>query len=186
MKRWTLPFLVLAAALQGCESKERAAQLTLREQQIAGKEQTLIQWEQRLTLLENELQERLKKRQQDSTSVTDSLQALPVIGRWMVKMRCTETNCSGSAIGDTKTETWEIAYHNKGVVVSSYTKNELSRIYNGTFTPTRLEVTNGKPGSESLMRVTLELKDGKMEGIREVERTDCKIRYALTLQRQNK
>jgi hypothetical protein len=185
MKRWTLFFLVFTAALHGCGSKEREAQLDLRQQQISEKEQGLMQWEQRLTLLEKELEEKMKKRQLDSTSVTDSLQTLPVIGKWNVKMRCIETNCSGSAIGDSKTETWEIAYQNKGIVVSSYTRNELSRIYNGTFTPARLEVTNGKPGSESVIRVTLELKDGKMEGTRDVERTGCKIRYALTVERKN-
>jgi hypothetical protein len=184
MKSLTLIILVFAAALQSCGDKEREAQLSKREQLTAEKEQSLMQWEQRLTLLENELEEKLRKQQQDSTSVTDSLQALPVIGKWNVKMRCTETNCSGSAIGDSKTETWEIAYQNKGVVVSSYTRNELSRIYNGTFTPARLDVTNGKPGSESVIRVLLELKDGKMEGTREVERTNCKIRYVLTLERQ--
>ncbi|MCF0041993.1 hypothetical protein [Dyadobacter fanqingshengii] len=183
MMRWTLFFLIFAATLQSCGYKEKEAELAKREQQITEKEQTLMQWEQRLTLLEKELQEKKKKQQQDSTAVTDSLQAQPVTGKWIVKMRCTETNCSGSAIGDSKTETWEIAYQNKGIVVNTFTGNELSRIYNGSFTQTRLEATNGQPGSESMMRILLELKDGKMEGTREVERTDCKIRYTLTAER---
>lgn len=183
MKR-TLFFLLFAAILQGCGYKEKEAQLGKRELRLAEKEKALMQWEQRLTLLESELQEKKKKQQQDSTSVNDSLQAQPVAGKWIVKMRCTETNCSGSAIGDSKTETWEIAYQNKGIVVNTFVGNELSRIYNGSFTQTRLEAINGKPGSESLMRITLELKDGKMEGTREVERTDCKTRYTLTAERQ--
>ncbi|OJV19741.1 MAG: hypothetical protein BGO21_22015 [Dyadobacter sp. 50-39] len=184
MKNWTLFFLFFAATLQSCEYKEKEARLTKREQQIAEKEQTLMQWEQRLTLLEKDLQEKKKKQQQDSTAVTDSLQAQPVTGKWIVKMRCTETNCGGSAIGDSKTETWEIAYHNKGIVVNAFAGNNLSRIYNGSYSQNRLEATNGQPGSESVIRVMLELKEGKMEGTREVERTDCKIRYILTAERQ--
>ncbi|MCE6992617.1 hypothetical protein [Dyadobacter sp. CY323] len=184
MKKWTLLFLVFAAISQGCGYKEKEAQLTKREQRVAEKEQTLMQWEQRLTLLEKELQEKKKKQQQDSTAVNDSLQAQPATGKWIVKMRCTETNCSGSAIGDSKTETWEIAYSNKGLVVSAFTGKELSRIYNGSFSQNRLEAVNGQPGSESVMRVMLELKEGRMEGLREVERTDCKIRYTLTAERQ--
>ena len=182
MKKWSLFFLFFAAISLGCGYKEKEAQLTVREQQIAEKEQTLLLWEQRLTLLEKELQE--KQQLQDSTAVTDSLQAQQVTGKWIVKMRCTETNCSGSAIGDTKTETWEIAYQNKGIVVNTFTGNELSRIYNGSFIQNRLEATHGQPGSESVMRIILELKDGRMEGTREVERTDCKIRYVLTAERQ--
>ena len=176
--------LLCAASLQSCGFKEKQAQLDKKEKQLVQKEQTLMQWEQRLTLLETELQQKRKKQQQDSTAYTDSLQAQPVTGKWIVKMRCTETNCSGSAIGDSKTETWEIAYQNKAIVVNAFAGNELSRIYNGSFIQNRLEVSNGQPGSESVIRVTLELKEGKMEGVRQVERTDCKISYTLAADRQ--
>ena len=129
------------------------------------------------------LQQKKKKQQEDSTAINDSLQAEPITGKWVVKMRCTETNCSGSAIGDSKTETWEIVY-DKGIIVNSFTGNELSRIYNGSFSQNRLEAVHGQPGAESVMRIMLEMKDNKMEGTREVERTDCKIRYTLTAERQ--
>ena len=183
MKKWTLFLLILAAFSQSCGYKEREEKLTLREQQIAKTEQKLMQWEQQLAVWEKELQEKKKKQQEDSTAITDSLHAQPITGKWIVKMRCTETNCSGSAIGDSKTETWEISYSNKGIVVNAFAGNELSRIYNGSFSQTQLEATNGQPGSESVMRVILELKENKMEGTRVVERTDCKIRYSLTAER---
>ncbi|MCE7066984.1 hypothetical protein [Dyadobacter sp. CY326] len=183
MKRWTLAFLVFVATFQSCGFKEKEAQLAKREQKVAEKEQTLMQWEQRLALLDKDLQEKKKRQLQDSSAVNDSLQAQPFTGKWIVKMQCTETNCSGSAIGDSKTETWEIAYRNKGIVASAYAGNELSRVYHGSFSQNRLEVTNGQPGSASVMRVIMELTDGKMEGMREVQRADCKIRYALTAER---
>lgn len=179
----TLFFVFFALCLQSCGHKEKEEQLARREQQIAKKEQTLMQWEQQLTVMEKELLQKKKKQQEDSTAVTDSLQAQAVTGKWVVKMRCTETSCSGSAIGDSKTETWEITYE-KGIIVNAFTGSELSRIYNGSFSQNRLEAVNGQPGSESVMRVMLELKENKMEGTREVERTDCKIRYTLTAERQ--
>lgn len=183
MKIWTLFFVLFTLCLQSCGHKEKEEQLALREQQIAKKEQTLMQWEQQLTVMEKELQQKKKKQQEDSTAITDSLQAQAVTGKWVVKMRCTETSCSGSAIGDSKTETWEVTY-DKGTIVNAFTGSELSRIYNGSFSQNRLEAVNGQPGSESVMRVMLELKGNKMEGTREVERTDCKIRYTLTAERQ--
>jgi hypothetical protein len=169
---------------QSCGYKEKEEQFKKRAQQLAEKEQVLMQWEQRLTLLEKELEDKKNKQIADSTSATDSLQAQAFTGKWVVKMRCTETNCGGSAIGDSKTETWEIAYSNKAMIVNAFAGNELSRIYNGSFSQNRLEVSNGQPGAESVIRVMLELKDNKMEGTREVERTDCKIRYALTAEKQ--
>ncbi|CAG5074712.1 hypothetical protein DYBT9623_05400 [Dyadobacter sp. CECT 9623] len=184
MKRWTLFFLVFTAFTQGCGYKEKEQKLAQREAQIASTEQKLMEWQQQLTLLEKELLEKKKKQQQDSTVTTDSIQAQAITGKWVVKMRCTETSCSGSAIGDSKTETWEISYQNNALVVNAFTGSELSRIYNGSFSQMRLEASNGQPGSESVMRVRLELKDKKLEGTREVDRTDCKIRYSLTAERQ--
>ena len=184
MKRWTLFLAVFLGALQSCGYQEKEAQLVKRERQIAEKQQALVQWEQRLTLMEKQLLEKEKKQLRDSTAVIDSLLAQPVTGKWIIKMRCTETSCSGSAIGDAKTEIWEIAYSNRAIIINAFAGNKLSRIYNGSFFDNRLEAANGQPGSESVMRVRLELKDGKMEGIREVERTDCQTRYTLTAERQ--
>jgi hypothetical protein len=179
----TLVFLLAATLLQSCGYKEKEEQLKKREQQIAEKEQMLIQWEQRLTVQEKELQDK-KKKMEDSTAVTDSLQAQTIAGKWTVKMRCTETSCSGSAIGDTKTETWEITYAAGRMVVNAFSGNELARIYNGSFLQNKLEVMSGQEGSDSMMRVQIELKENKLEGIRDVERSDCKIRYTLTAERQ--
>ncbi|MDR6809599.1 hypothetical protein J2Y45_006677 [Dyadobacter sp. BE34] len=184
MKRWTLLFLAIVASLQSCGYKEKEVQLTKREQRIAEKELSLMQWEQRLALWEKDLQEKEKKQHQDFDTATDSLNVQPLTGKWIVRMRCTETNCDGSAIGDSKTETWEIAYLNNGIVINAFAGNKLSRIYNGTFRETRLEATNGQPDSESVIRVTLEMNGNKMEGTREVERANCKILYTLTAEKQ--
>jgi len=43
-------------------------------------------------------------------------------------MRCTETNCSGSAVGDTKNEQWEIGYQNGGIVAQAFSGNKLVRV----------------------------------------------------------
>jgi hypothetical protein len=184
MKIRTLAILIFAAALHGCGFKEKEQQIARKEKQLAEKEQSLIQWEQRLTLLERDLLDKKKKQAEDSTAAMDSTQAQIFVGKWTIKMRCVETNCSGSAIGDSKTETWEISYQNRAMVVNAFARNELSRIYNGSFSQNRLEVANGQPGAESLIRVILEAKENKMEGIRDVERADCKIRYTLTAERQ--
>ena len=86
--------------------------------------------EKSLQLKEVELAQKEKLLDSSSKKPTDSSIALhPQLPcKWDVTMRCTETNCSGSAVGDTKNEQWEIGYQNGGIVAQAFSGNKLVRV----------------------------------------------------------
>src|SRR5688572_12407051 len=116
MKQRILLFLLTIFLLQGCDMRKREENLQVKEAQLNEKEQELLLKEKTLQLKEDEL---AKKQQQiDSTTISDTTTQIntKLVGSWEVKMTCTETSCSGSAVGDTKNETWDISYQNKNVL----------------------------------------------------------------------
>ena len=138
-------------------------------------------------------EEELAKKQQhiDSTTRYDStIFNAALTGTWDVRMTCTETSCPGSAVGDTKTETWEIAYQENNVVAKAFTNNQLVRVYSGVFTGNTLELvdirdeTGNQPATRMVVRLRLS-SDNLMEGQREIERIgECKIIYETVLNKK--
>src|SRR5690606_13756599 len=110
-------------------NREREQKLQEREKAVNLKEQELKLWEQRLKLKEEELD----KRDKDDSLRADTMgffnPSLP--GDWLVKMRCTETSCETSAIGDTRTEKWHIEFENNTVIVKALSNNKITRVYSG-------------------------------------------------------
>lgn len=155
----------------------------MKEAELAKKEQELLTREKQILLKEQHL---LKL---DSSIYTaDTVAYDPNLpGTWMVNMVCTQTNCPGSAIGDTKNEYWEISYQNKNVIAKAMVNNELVRIYSGNLRGNTLELTANQvgtdPQSTARMRVQLQLVDAKrLEGQREIVREGgCKIIYSVQL-----
>lgn len=168
-----------------------------REEALNQKETLLNQREQELLLKEKTLQlkdEDLVKREQriDSTRLQDSLAvynaSLP--GTWDVKMVCTETSCPGSAVGDTKNETWEIAYQENAIIARAMVNNELVRVYSGFFTGNTLELIEtrenapSQPATRMVVRLRL-AKENVLEGTREIERIgECKIIYQTVMNKK--
>jgi len=194
--RWIVGLLFIIPFLfSGCGIRERETSIQKRETELAQKEQELLLKEQNLQLKEAELAnlaQQIKKAQQiDSTTQqpADSIsQAL--MGKWNARMTCTETTCTGSAIGDTKTENWEIYYQNNKLVARAMTGENLIRTYTGAFRNTTLELTENvepspsAPATKMVVRLTL-LNPTTMEGQREILRIgDCRIVYALQLNKQ--
>ena len=94
------------------------------------KEQELLLKEKSLRLTEVELAQKENLLDSSSKNPTDSFIALhpQLPGKWDVTMRCTETNCFGSGVGDTKNEQWEIGYQNGGIVAQAFSGNKLVRV----------------------------------------------------------
>ncbi|ACU03473.1 MULTISPECIES: hypothetical protein [Pedobacter] len=174
MKPIYIPLFFLAICLQSCGLNER-------EKKAAQKEQELLAWEQRLKIKEQDL-DNIKhaldsaKKQIDSVSTDNPA----IIGKWSVKMSCTETSCEGSALGDTKTEQWEMSYKENHIVVKAYSGLVLTRVYTGSYKDNVLKIVEEKPNSDALISATLNfLAEGRMDGSREIVQKDCKIVYAL-------
>lgn len=185
--KFALFFLVFALVTTGCGLREREQELDKKLALLNQKEQELLLKEQSLQLKEAELAEKQKLLDSSSKNPSDSFIALhpQLPGKWNVTMRCTETNCSGSAVGDTKIEQWEISYQNGGIVAQAFSDNKLVRVYTGSSSGNTIELSvasePGEPGSATKIIVRIqEIKYDEMTGQREIIRPEnCHIVYSL-------
>lgn len=179
-------FLLCTLLISGCDLRERETSLQKKTAELTRKEQELRLKEEALRLKEEALvkrEQRLDSTQQDSALIYNP----NIIGLWNVKMVCTETTCPGSAIGDTKLETWDISYQNNYIIAKAMTDNKVVRTYTGAYKNNSLELNESvelspnSPATNMVVRLTL-LNENTMEGQREIIRSgDCRIIYSLEL-----
>ena len=157
--------------------------LNQKEQQLILKEKTLQIKEEELLLREAKLDSSLQK---NSSSVFDST----LLGKWAVKMVCTETSCSGSAVGDTKTELWEITLEGNSFIAKAMSGDKLIRVYSGLFTGNTLELvaetetSSVEPAPKIVARLHI-INETRLEGTREIVReNECKTTYTMELLKQ--
>jgi hypothetical protein len=102
-------FLVMSFTASGCGMRERELKLDQKMSEINQKEQELLLKEKSLQLKEEELAKKEELLDSSSRSPVDTflVQHPQLPGKWNVTMRCTETTCPGSAVGDTKNEQWK-------------------------------------------------------------------------------
>ncbi len=187
-----MKYLIVFFALfifSSCDITERERQIEERTRQLNLKEAELQVREQALATKEQELLD--QKKQLDSTAQDTTFVYHPeVVGTWSVKMECTETSCSGSAIGDTKLEQWYISYHDKLVIAKVMMGKKVSRVYTGDFNDNILELTSqsfeNDPNNTTIMLIRLQKTgDGLMEGQRQIIRPEnCRIVYSLKMSKQ--
>lgn len=191
MKGFCIFLLALLLFTTGCDLRQREEALQKKEAILNDREQSLLLREKTLQLREEEV---LKREQHlDSTMKQDTTRLVQpaLIGRWDVKMTCTEATCPGSAIGDTKTEVWEFSYAGTTLMVKAIASEKLVRVYTGFYTGNTIELVEERPGTDSegstKMVIRLRLSDDThMEGQREIIReNDCRVVYSLQLQKQN-
>ena len=190
MKYYLLLCGFAAILFSGCNLREREATLKKKEDAINDKEQQLLLKEKTLQLKEDELTRRQHLIDSSATQDTTAKVNASLVGTWAVQMSCTETSCQGSAVGDTKTETWELNYQDKNVIAKAKVNNELVRVYSGIYNGTTLELMETQ--NETLPAVTKivvhlrTVSDSKLEGQREIERLNesCKIVYAVTMEKK--
>lgn len=180
-------FILLFAA---CGKSGNERNLEKREQTVEAKEQQLLILEEQLKLKEQEL---IKREQQIDSLKTESdsigTYNPKVIGNWTVTMQCTETSCEGSAIGDTKTEQWNISYQDKTVIAKAYANKKLIRTYSGLFKENNLQLSARQtPETDTQMDVILSphpTTEGLMEGQRVISQGGkCRIVYSIKAERQ--
>jgi len=185
-------FLLLSFLNSGCGLRERELELEKKMNEVSQKEQELLLKEKSLQVREEELTK--KEKQLDSTmnNPADSVFALhtQLTGKWNVTMRCTETTCSGSAVGDTKNEQWEFSFQNNVIVAQAFSDNKLVRVYSGTNNGNSVELSTQPDNADPLLSTKMivriqEIKENEMQGQREIIRPDnCHIVYALDCKKQ--
>lgn len=182
--------LLLYCVLPACTSRKREEELRRKEARLNEREQQLLVREKTLQFQEEEI--RARKKQLDSASRADTaLNRDPnLAGNWNVRMTCIETTCPGSAVGDTKTEQWNIGYQNNHVIARAMAGDRLVRVYSGLAGNNTLELIEHRDSTDltydTRMVVRLRLSDANtIEGQREIIReNDCKIVYALAMTKQ--
>ncbi|RYY11202.1 MAG: hypothetical protein EOO04_35640 [Chitinophagaceae bacterium] len=191
-----LILIVVAAILlitPGCNSDERQQALEQKEAELNRREQDLQLKNQALDLKEEELNRREKAiDSMTPLNVADTLALLhpDLAGVYNVTMRCTQTNCPESAVGDIKNERWHFSIDSNRVVARAMSANQLVRLYTGTYTGTTIQliaqadtISNLQAGN-MIVRLQ-ETKKNQLTGQREITRQDnCRIIYDLELQKQ--
>lgn len=184
--------LLMLSFFTGCDIKEKEKRLQQKELELNQKEQELLMRERTLQAKEDALAERenildssTNKLLVDSSILLNT--QLP--GIWNAKMNCTETTCPGSAVGDIKTEQWQIDYQDNKVIVRTISGNKQVRVYSGAYAGNTLELTLQQNDSTAQATKTLvrlqETGENEMEGQREIIRgEECRIVYALQLKKQ--
>ena len=194
--KYVIFFLVMCFITSGCGLGEREQELEKRTNEVNMKEQQLLVKEKSLQLKEQELLKKEKsldsayKMNVDSLADTLSVQHPQLAGKWNVTMRCIETTCSGSAVGDTKNEQWDISHQGNIIFAKAFTGDKLVRVYSGSNKASEVELytepDNADPSQATTMIVRLqEINENEIRGQREINRPDkCHIIYSLDLKRQ--
>ncbi|MEJ5993792.1 hypothetical protein WG904_05100 [Pedobacter sp. Du54] len=177
--------LLTLLIISGCTGEQDKKRLDDRERSIERRESEVARREQQLKASEKLLMTRML--QLDSANnLTDSngVYNANIVGAWKVTMQCTETTCTGYAVGDTKTEQWNITYENNRVVVKAYAKKKFIRTYNGIFSKNAIELTADQPELKIHLDVTLAPEGGRdelMTGHRTIskEENECRTVFGL-------
>ncbi|MHB1176960.1 MAG: hypothetical protein ACYCZO_01365 [Daejeonella sp.] len=171
--------VLLFFTVTGCDMKDAKKEKDLNE-----REQNLIFFEQKLKAKEDSLLKLQHKQFIDTINSIDE-QDLPIIGSWQVKMNCIETTCLGSAIGDTRSEKWNI-YRKKNIVVAKAMSDEkVTRVYLGLLNGNKIMLTAQSSDGKTLIKVSMTfISASQLDGLREVIKSDdCSIIYALKLEK---
>ncbi|MEJ6979516.1 hypothetical protein WG906_03590 [Pedobacter sp. P351] len=185
-----IPLFLASTFFLGCGSTDTEKKLDFREQEVQRKEQQLLILEQQLNLKEQELIRR--EQQADSFKVkTDTLGVYnpKLLGNWTVSMHCIEANCEGYAVGDIKTEHWNISYRNNKVIVKAMSNNKVIRTYSGLFKENSLNLkAQPVPDADTEMKVVLNphaTNENLMEGQRVIDRrNNCRVVFSLKVEKQ--
>lgn len=188
--RTALVGIFLLLIMYGCGFEERRKELDTREQSLVTREQAVMLKEKQLQLLEDSLRKTSDKN--DSTNLPQ-IQGLPfpdsLAGNWNVNMVCTQTNCSGFAVGDIRKEQWQLAKNETGVSVRAMQGDKLIRVYTGIFTGENLRLST--PASDSIrttakMTVALKIDNiNKMSGQRSITQSDgCGATFKVDMDKE--
>jgi hypothetical protein len=194
MKVSKMIYFFLLILLSACSVREREKELEARTNELNQKEQELLLKEKTL-LLKEEALKKLEGRLDSSShhhanSDTSGIYNPSIIGTWVVNMQCTETDCEGSAVGDTKSEQWLISYvDSSSVIAKAMAGNKLVRVYSGKYIGDVLQLTTEQEdvtvGQTIRIFVRLQpVNEKQMDGKREIFRgNECRILYSLSLKR---
>lgn len=183
--------LITSLFFSGCNFKEREDKLKKKSDELKQKEEQLLSWENNLKLKEDSINLILTLR--DSTISKDSIEPLPaaLAGQWTTKRIVTQTNCSGWALGDAITDTWELSSQDSTVVIKTITSGQVTRVYMGNYFKNNRIKTSAQSDPQSEQTATgrsielTDIKDKKIKGTAIVTQPDgCHITYSIEMDKK--
>ena len=184
-------FIVMGfVMITGCDYQRRNEALDKKMNELNQREAVLSLKEQQMEIKEQQINEKEKILDSTAHVINDSLlrSHKKTEGAWRVDMICTQTNCPGSAVGDVKTERWNITVEGRNVLVNVKNNRALSKSYSGAFDGNLITLTADQDTTEVNATIEVHLQqatDKEMEGDRVVtQASGCQILYSLRLKRQ--
>jgi hypothetical protein len=190
---WQMKWIFLLSGFivfSSCDLRRREVEVNKKLEEINRREQELSLKEQMLSIKEEELNEQQKKLDSTTNMVNDSLirEHVKIQGLWRVDMQCTETNCVGSAVGDIKSEQWNIKVANDQVVINARSNRSVVKTYSGAYfgNVIKLSADRDSTGENAKIDVSLQkISDKEMGGERQViQASGCRIVYSLRLKKE--
>jgi hypothetical protein len=185
-----LLFSLLVLVFGSCNFNEGKTELQQKTEQLSEKEKQLLRWEKNLKLKEDSINLLLAKRDSSLTTAGIAVLPLSIVGEWTVKMVCTQTTCSSSAIGDMQTDVWNISSQDSLIVIRSVaSRTRAGRIYTGNYYLNNTIRVSDKTDSATVAGATIrmieinDISSSKMKGNRTVIQPDgCRVIYAIELE----
>ena len=172
-----------------CDLRQREIKLNKKLNELSRREHELALKEQKLEIKELQLSEKQKILDSTTNIVNDSIlrQHARIQGLWYVEMHCTETNCVGSAVGDVKSEHWNIKVENNEVTVNARSNKSVVKTYTGSYVGNVIKLKAEQDTTEVNANIDVSLQkisDQEMTGERQViQATGCRIVYSLRLKK---
>jgi hypothetical protein len=193
MKYLSVLSAILIFSFSACKTDEREKIIAEKAAQLDSMERQLEHRRQWLALKEEELLRKEKLIDSISTrTMRDTLERLHpgLPGLYNVAMRCTETTCPESAVGDTKSEQWQLTIADNQVIAEAMSNQEIVRVYKGGYSGNAIELVaqadtvTALSAGKMIVRLQ-EVRENQWRGTREITRQDnCRIIYELNLEKQ--
>lgn len=188
-------FLLFLLVFSSCKDQAHEQQLQQREAELTSREQALAQRETALALREQAMQQKETAAPPDSLAQTipaDTALLRQLPGTWATRMSCIETDCPGSAIGDSKNEQWKFVVEQNTVRATATANKKVIRVYSGTLEGNTLKMTAQHIPNETLADASFTVLlqaagERRLEGRREISKPapdNCHIVYSLELSKE--
>ncbi len=185
LHKYLLGAFVTLILIWGCQDKEKAHELDLREQGILAREKEF-------SVKEADYQSLLRMRDslltnRDTAFVT---QRWPdaIAGLWSGKSVCRESNCSEYVIGDQRSNTWEFVSDSTGLYTRVISNNKVVRVFSAKFDSTSIQLHYASDSSAGKnIELTVDLDRDNKNLIKGIQTTgidrSCTAKFSIELNR---
>ncbi|MBW8362429.1 MAG: hypothetical protein K0M56_09625 [Kaistella sp.] len=183
MRSFLLIIIVLGISIS-CNPK-KTEEITERERVLSEKEKAF-----ELKAADYEALKKIRDSLQEIKNAPEIAPVLPenLLGTWVGKIVCTESNCKEHVIGDQRTDDFELFRSNNQLSAKLSNKTGSSRIYTGSYDGEEIKLiyqsdsTAVKP--TKTVFIFREIAPDRISGIREtIGKKDCVAKFSVELVR---